>query len=69
MSVKLRVLFMIPAVVLTASWMAVRSMAASPTRGLDEDPPLAIASASPEIPDPVLGHMIAQFAAQARARR
>jgi hypothetical protein len=69
MSVKHRVLFMIPVVALTASWMAVRSMAAAPTRGLDEDPPLAIASGSAEIPDPVLGHMIAQFASQARARR
>jgi hypothetical protein len=69
MSAKRRVLFMVPAVVLAASWMAVRSMAAAPTRGLDEDPPLQVASASTEIPDPVLGHLISQFAAEARARR
>jgi hypothetical protein len=69
MSVKRRVLFMIPAVVLAASWMAVRSMAAAPTRGLDDDPPLTVASASAEIPDPILGELISRFAAQARARR
>ena len=69
MSVKRRVLFLIPAVVLAASWMAVRSMAAAPTSGLDDDPPLAVASASVEIPDPVLGELISRFAAQARARR
>ncbi len=69
MSVKRRVLFMIPAVVLAASWMAVRSMAAAPTSGLDDDPPLAVASASVEIPDPLLGELISRFAAQARARR
>jgi len=60
---------MIPAVVLAASWMAVRSMAAAPTSGLDDDPPLAVASASLEIPDPILGELIARFATQARARR
>ena len=59
---------MIPAVVLAASWMAVRSMAAAPISGLDDDPPLAVASAV-EIPDPILGELIARFAAQARARR
>jgi hypothetical protein len=69
MSVKRRVLLMVPMAVLAASWMAVRSMAAAPTRGLDEDPPLAVASAAPEIPDPVLGQMISRFAAQARGRR
>jgi len=69
MSAKRRLLFMIPAVLLAASWMAVRSMAAAPTSGLDEDPPVAVASAQLEIPDPVLGELIARFAAQARARR
>jgi hypothetical protein len=69
MSVKRRVPFMIPAVLLAASWMAVRSMAAAPTSGLDDDPPLAVASASSlEIPDPILGELIARFATQARAR-
>lgn len=68
MSVKHRVLFIIPAVVVV-SWVAVRSMAASPPRGLDEDPPLALASASPETPDPALAQLIAQFAAEARAAR
>jgi hypothetical protein len=72
MSVKhraLRVLFMVPAVVIAASWVAVRSMAAGPTLGLDEDPPLAVATAAAEIPDPALGELIARFAAEARARR
>ena len=69
MSVKRRVLFMIPAVALAASWMAVRSMAAAPTSGLEDDPPLTVASASVEIPDPILSELIARFAAQARARR
>jgi len=69
MSSKRRVVFMVPAALLAASWMAVRSLAAAPTRGLDEDPPLQVATAATEIPDPILGHLISQLAAQARARR
>ena len=68
MSVKHRMLFTVP-VVVEASWIAVRSMAASPARGLDEDPPLALASTSPEFPDPALAELISQFAAEARAAR
>jgi hypothetical protein len=68
MSVKHRALLMVPAVVIAASWMAVRSMAAAPTRGLDDDPPPAVVTASAEIPDPILGELIAGFAAKARAR-
>ncbi len=67
MSVKHRMLFIVPAVTVV-SWIAVRSMAAAPPRGLDEDPPLAVASAAPEIPDPALAQLIAQFAAEARAK-
>jgi hypothetical protein len=68
MSVKHRVLFIVPVVVM-ASWTAVRSMAAAPVRGLDEDPPLALARASTEIPDPALAQLISQYAAEARAAR
>lgn len=68
MSVKHRVLFVVPVVVM-ASWTAVRSMAAAPAQGLDEDPPLATASAPSEIPDPALAQLISQFAAEARATK
>ncbi len=63
MSVKHRVLFIIPAVI-AASWVAVRSPAASPTPSL-EDPPLALASGS-DIPDPALAQLLSQFAVEAR---
>jgi hypothetical protein len=66
MSVNHRVLFIIPAVI-AASWIAVRSLAASPTPGL-EDPPLVLASGT-DIPDPALTQLISQFAAEARAAR
>ena len=65
MSVKHRVLFIIPAVI-AVSWIAVRSPAASPTPSL-EDPPLVLASGS-DIPDPALAQLISDFATQARAR-
>jgi hypothetical protein len=69
MSVKHRVLFIIPAVI-AASWVAVRSMAASPAAGLDEDPPLtASLTVSRELPDPALAQLISRFAAEARAAR
>ncbi|HVY39424.1 MAG TPA: hypothetical protein VHM31_15890 [Polyangia bacterium] len=66
MSVKHRVLFIFPAVI-AASWIAVRSLAASPTPAL-EDPPLALATGS-DIPDPALAQLITQFAADARSSR
>ncbi|HVT06600.1 MAG TPA: hypothetical protein VHO67_04045 [Polyangia bacterium] len=66
MSVKHRVLFIIPAVI-AASWIAVRSLAAAPPTAL-EDPPLVLATGS-DIPDPALAQLISQFAADARAGR
>ena len=66
MSVKHPVLFTIPAVI-AASWIAVRSLAASPTPAL-EDPPLAVAAVS-DIPDPALAQLISEFAGEARAAR
>jgi hypothetical protein len=66
MSVKHRVLFIIPAAI-AVSWIAVRSPAASQTPAL-EDPPLVLATGS-DIPDPALAHLISQFAADAQARR
>lgn len=73
MSVKHRTFFIIPAVI-AASWVAVRSMAAVPPAGLDEDPPLAASvpaslSAPRELPDPALAQLISRFAAEARAAR
>lgn len=68
MSVKHRVLFIVPAVV-AASWIAVRSVAASPPAGLEDDPPLAARTVSQEIPDPALAQLISRFAAEARAAR
>jgi hypothetical protein len=65
MSVKSRVLWIIPAAVV-ASWLAVRSFAALPAYGL-EDPPLA--SAPSQIADPVLAEMISRFARNARHAR
>ncbi len=69
MSVKHRVFFIIPAVI-AASWVAVRSVAASPPAGLEEDPPLtASLTVSRELPDPALSQLISRFAAEARAAR
>ena len=71
MSVKHRVFFVVPAVI-AASWVAVRSVAASPPAGLDEDPPLTVTASlavSPELPDPALAQLISRFAAEARAAR
>jgi hypothetical protein len=67
MSVKHRVFFIIPAVI-AASWITVRSLAAAPPAGLDEDPPLAAVTVAREIPDPALAQLISRFAAEARAR-
>jgi hypothetical protein len=73
MSAKARVFWLIPAV-LVASWLAVRSLAASPARdqqthgawGALNDPPVPLASLSREVRDPALTRFISGFAAQAR---
>jgi len=68
MSVKMRILWIYPAILL-ASWLAVRSIAASP-EALD-DPPVPLASArraSSEIRDPALQRFIGHLAAVARSR-
>jgi hypothetical protein len=70
MSAKVRLLWIIPAL-LVASWLAVRSLAASPApdqRNHDQlgDPPLPFASLSREVRDPALQRFIGGFAAQAR---
>jgi hypothetical protein len=64
MSVKVRGIGIYLAI-FAASWLAVRSLAASPEPPL-EDPPVPLTSAGPEIPDPALSRMIARFAADAR---
>jgi hypothetical protein len=65
MSVKARYIWIVPTV-LVASWLAVRSLAATPAYEL-EDPQLALASAH-EIADPALTGLIRHFAADARRR-
>jgi hypothetical protein len=71
MSVKARLLGIIPAV-LVASWIAVRSLAASPARN-DQlrrsdigDPPVPFASLSRELRDPALSRYIGGLASDAR---
>jgi hypothetical protein len=71
MSAKLRSVWILPAIVV-ASWLAVRSLAASPGQGLD-DPPAPLASAQTahahiDVRDPGLERLIKRFAAVARAR-
>jgi hypothetical protein len=73
MSAKARLFWIIPAL-LVASWIAVRSLAASPARdqqargawGTLNDPPVPLASLSREVRDPALTRFIGGFAAQAR---
>ena len=69
MSAKARLLGIIPAL-FVASWLAVRSQAASPARDPQSqtlsDPPVPFASLSREIRDPALARLIGGFAAQAR---
>ena len=69
MSATARLLWIIPAL-LVASWLAVRSLAASPARPHDEmgDPPVPFASLarSREVRDPALTRFIGAFAAAAR---
>ncbi len=73
MSARARLLWIIPAL-LIASWVAVRSLAASPARdsqgpqqqGDLGDPPVPFASLSREIRDPALARYIGGLAAEAR---
>jgi hypothetical protein len=73
MSARARLLWVIPAL-LVASWLAVRSLAASPAhdRGAEPhreglgDPPVPFAALSREIRDPALARLIGGFAADAR---
>jgi hypothetical protein len=71
MSAKSRLLWIIPALVV-ASWLAVRSLAASPaedrtpvTQDALGDPPAPLASLSQELHDPALSHYIRGQAVQA----
>ena len=67
MSVKMRIIWIYP-VILVASWLAVRSLAASPELATPmEDPPVPLTSAQPEVKDPSLSRLIARFALVARA--
>ena len=70
MSVNAQLLWIIPAL-LVASWLAVRSLAASParnpkTQGDIGDPPVPFASLSREVRDPALARFIGALAAEAR---
>jgi hypothetical protein len=71
MSAKARLLWIIPAL-LVASWLAVRSLAASPaqdrtpvTQDALGDPPASLASLSPGLHDPALSRFIRGQAVQA----
>jgi|KBSMisStandDraft_5_1062788.scaffolds.fasta_scaffold612217_2 hypothetical protein len=73
MSVKARLFWIIPAI-LVASWLAVRSLAASPARNPHDkvsrgdigDPPIPLASLSRELRDPALARYIGGLAVEAR---
>ena len=72
MSAKARHLWILPAL-LVASWLAVRSLAASPVRDRNPasrdalgDPPVPVASLSRELHDPALARFIGGLAADAR---
>jgi hypothetical protein len=69
MSVNARLLWIIPAL-LVASWLAVRSLAASPAPARHDseigDPPVPFASLSREVRDPALQRFIGGLAASAR---
>ena len=74
MSAKARPLWIIPAL-LVASWLAVRSLSASPapdrtpvTRGSLGDPPVPLASLSRELRDPALSRFIRGQAVEALGR-
>lgn len=70
MSVRIRVLWVIPAL-LIASWLAVRAIAASASEPRDAwgDPPGPFAALSHEVSDPALAKLIAGYAAEARRAR
>jgi hypothetical protein len=73
MSATARFLWIIPTL-LVASWLAVRSLAASPPRSPPDeirrgdmgDPPVPFASLSREVSDPALARYIGALAADAR---
>jgi len=73
MSARARVFWIIPAL-LVASWLAVRSLAASPAQDRKNqgnrdtlgDPPVPFASLSRELTDPALARYIGGLAAEAR---
>jgi hypothetical protein len=69
MSATARLLWIIPALVV-ASWLAVRSLAASPAPASGDrelgDPPVPFASLSREVRDPALQRYIGALAANAR---
>ena len=72
MSANARLFWIVPALV--ASWLAVRSLAASPARDRPNpgnrdtlgDPPVPLASLSRELRDPALTRYIGGLAAEAR---
>lgn len=68
MSAKMRILWIYPAIVV-ASWLAVRSLGASPeqTAPADDPPaPLTELRAAPEVKDLSLARLIGRFAMAAR---
>ena len=65
MSAKARILWIYPAI-LVASWLVVRSLAASPEEALD-DPPAPVTAMQTEVRDVSLARLIARFAGAARA--
>jgi hypothetical protein len=67
MSAKARILWIYPAIVV-ASWLVVRSLAASPDAPLD-DPPVSMTTTQTEVRDVSLARLIARFAEVARADR
>jgi hypothetical protein len=67
MSVKARMFWIYPAI-LVASWLAVRSLAASPQLA-PEDPPAPLTLVQPELKDTSLARLIGRFAEVARAER
>ena len=67
MSAKARILWIYP-VIVVASWLVVRSLAASPDAPLD-DPPAPVVTMQTEVRDVSLARLIARFAEVARADR
>ena len=67
MSAKARIFWIYPAI-LVASWLVVRSLAASPDEALG-DPPVPVTATQTEVRDVSLARLIARFAEVARASR